>query len=345
MDDSIKKHRKDGQAHPGPGFKRSAARIAFLLAFGFRRNVLRRFRETVQSAARAESLLQQLNHITDAAPVAIVQVGRDERYVFSNRYYIEHYGRESPVGKTIREVLGAEAYDKVRPYVQRALAGELLSFESSIVRSDGVILHVNVIYAPSFDENKEVTGFVGFSEDITIKKLAALELQAIQAKNAFLLKAVSEFSKALTPTELLLTTINLCEEAFGADSAMLVIPNQARTHLMYVPKIPGRYTTSVNFEKHGIPIDSELVAAQIFRSGKAAFVGSRAERDRLYPAAKEADPEHYVEAFAGLPLSFEGQLIAGRSLAWETLPHRPWIEASFMSKPSMSGIGIARSSS
>ena len=87
---------------------------------------------------RAEAALIQsqrrLHLIADSLPALIAHVDRDQRYQFANRAYELWFGlgpREA-VGRTIREVLGEPLYRSIRPYVERALSGEEVSFSTQL---------------------------------------------------------------------------------------------------------------------------------------------------------------------------------------------------------------------
>ena len=99
--------------------------------------------------------------MTDALPVLVSFVGADERYRFANRAYEDWFGisRESLIGKTIREVIGDDAYAAVRPFVVRGLAGERLSFEQHDVPSrHGGRRDIKVSFVPHRDTNDAPVG-------------------------------------------------------------------------------------------------------------------------------------------------------------------------------------------
>ena len=87
---------------------------------------------------RAEIALVQsqrrLHLIADSLPALIAHVDRDQRYQFVNRAYELWFGLgpSQAVGRTIREVLGEPLYRNVRPYVERALSGEEVSFSTQL---------------------------------------------------------------------------------------------------------------------------------------------------------------------------------------------------------------------
>ena len=89
-------------------------------------------------AAEAEELVRRLERseaqmrlVTDALPVLVSFIQRDDRYTYVNRGYTEWFNltREEVLNRPIRDVLGEAAYANVRPFLERALAGESVTFE------------------------------------------------------------------------------------------------------------------------------------------------------------------------------------------------------------------------
>src|SRR5437773_12557385 len=64
----------------------------------------------------------------------LVQCNSDGRYLFVNREYAERFGLtpEQIIGKTLPEVLGQDAYEVIRPHVQRALQGDLVQHDVEV---------------------------------------------------------------------------------------------------------------------------------------------------------------------------------------------------------------------
>ena len=133
--------------------------------------------EQVRARKRVEALAAELQRseaelrlVTDALPVLVSFVGTDERYRFANRAYEDWFGipHESMVGKTVLEVIGAEAYAKLRPFVLRGLAGERFSFEQHDVRYHrGGHRDVKVSFVPHRDANGAADGYIALIEDVT----------------------------------------------------------------------------------------------------------------------------------------------------------------------------------
>ena len=77
---------------------------------------------------------RQLHHISENTAVIIAQCSRDLRYTFVNRACAEFLGQpvEEIVGRPISEVMGKEAFEAVRPYIERVLAGEHVEYEAEV---------------------------------------------------------------------------------------------------------------------------------------------------------------------------------------------------------------------
>src|SRR5262249_32308616 len=91
-----------------------------------------------EEAARTSE--RQLRTISDALPVLISYVDRDSRYRFNNAAYERWFGRPTELirGAHVSEVLGAEAYEVLRPHLERSLTGQHVQVEVRMPRRDGV---------------------------------------------------------------------------------------------------------------------------------------------------------------------------------------------------------------
>ncbi|QYO65138.1 PAS domain-containing protein [Leptolyngbya sp. 7M] len=76
----------------------------------------------------------QLQLITDSISGCISYVDASSRYRFVNRTYEDWFNckKADILGKTVEEVIGASAYQRVRQYVERALAGETVTYEAEM---------------------------------------------------------------------------------------------------------------------------------------------------------------------------------------------------------------------
>jgi len=125
-----------------------------------------------ESAARARE--DRLQALADNVPVLIARMDARRRYVFANRAYEDLLGVPiaSVLGRTMVEVLGADAYETVRPYVDRVLAGEAVEYDAAIpYRTVGVRL-MHGAYTPERGPDGAVTGYLASVMDITARREA-----------------------------------------------------------------------------------------------------------------------------------------------------------------------------
>lgn len=116
----------------------------------------------------------QLHFITDAVPALISYVDSQQCYTFVNEAYCRWFGksREEIIGRNMREVMGDAVYRTVRPYAERALEGEEVSYEDWIDYRDGIQRYVNAKYTPQRDSDGIVRGYVSLVVDMTEQKKA-----------------------------------------------------------------------------------------------------------------------------------------------------------------------------
>jgi len=129
------------------------------------------------STALAESPRLDEGHlrlILDSVPAPVSYVDASQHFRYNNNAYDNWVGRPhlELYGSHLREVIGEKAYADVREYVDRALAGESVSFEKELEYADGSLRFVNVSYIPDLDELGRVRGFVVLVRDLSERKRA-----------------------------------------------------------------------------------------------------------------------------------------------------------------------------
>src|SRR5262249_62352472 len=98
-------------------------------------------------------------------------------YKFVNRPYAERFGLtpEDCIGKRVPEVVGEEAYRSFGQHVEAVLRGEPVEFEVEIPYAVIGKRFMHCSYAPEFDANGKVVGFVAAITDIRARKQAGEE--------------------------------------------------------------------------------------------------------------------------------------------------------------------------
>ena len=116
----------------------------------------------------------QLRLIANTTAVMITRCSRDLRYVFVNRAYAAQFKLtpEQIEGKPIIEVLGAEAWHTIRPYVEQVLQGRPVEYETEVPYPVAGPRFCHVTYMPDKDARGNVVGWVAAITDITERKRA-----------------------------------------------------------------------------------------------------------------------------------------------------------------------------
>jgi PAS domain S-box-containing protein len=130
-----------------------------------------RYRELSEALLRREA---DLRLIIDEIPGLVAYVSPDETYRQVNRAYEEWFGRRPAdiVGTHLRDVIGAGAYEAVRPHVLSALSGTPVSFEAEVPYASKGTRWVRGTYVPDRDAHGAVRGYVSLVLDVTEAKHA-----------------------------------------------------------------------------------------------------------------------------------------------------------------------------
>jgi PAS domain S-box-containing protein len=125
----------------------------------------------------------QLKQIADHLPALIAYVDADQRYRFNNMAY-EHWIGQTPenlYGVHLRDGVGAPAYERVRPYIEAALAGERTGHEWWAPFPSG-IRYVKSEYIPDRRSDGRVAGFYVLAADLTETKRSQAALAESEAR-------------------------------------------------------------------------------------------------------------------------------------------------------------------
>jgi two-component system CheB/CheR fusion protein len=146
------------------------------------------------SSARPELPAREhhLRTLADNVPELFSYVDAEGRYRYVNRRYREMFDRSGDeiLGRTVAELLGAAAYRKIRPYVESALSGEEVTFQTEL---DIASLRrpVHVRYVPDIDAAGRVAGFFSLITDMTEQRGAERRLRESEARTQAILQALS----------------------------------------------------------------------------------------------------------------------------------------------------------
>jgi diguanylate cyclase (GGDEF)-like protein/PAS domain S-box-containing protein len=129
-------------------------------------------RRNAELAARARA--QEIRLLADNVPVLISHFGPDLRCLFANKAYASTWGWkvEEVLGRTVEEIIGAEGFREVEPYIRRVLKGETVTYERTLRDEDGGARVIEVNLLPQLDDDGKAHAAFVLISDITRHRLS-----------------------------------------------------------------------------------------------------------------------------------------------------------------------------
>jgi PAS domain S-box-containing protein len=157
------------------------------LARAFNELLHRTHESQARLAAEAETTRraqQQLRLIMDATPGLISYIDAEGRYHFANRQYQDWFGRPESeiVGMRMEDLLGGPAFERVKPYFDRARAGHATDFELEAPFRGGLSRWIHGHYIPHHDARNVVVGVVVLVLDISERRRMQASLAEAHAE-------------------------------------------------------------------------------------------------------------------------------------------------------------------
>lgn len=178
--------------------------------------------EQVRARQASDASAEQLRLLTDALPVLISYLDREQRYCFVNQAYEGWFNQPAPalLGQAVADVVGPAAYQTVKTYIERALAGERVDFEARMPYRAGFVKYIRTSFVPDVQQG-QVVGFYSLVSDITEQVLSRQQVQGLNEQlavsNEELYAANEELgaaNDALGTTNLHLTRTNVDLDTF-----------------------------------------------------------------------------------------------------------------------------------
>jgi two-component system, chemotaxis family, CheB/CheR fusion protein len=140
-------------------------------------NILWLFVRNERSQREAERERRALQSFADAMPIMFSIVDKGGRYEFVNEAY-RAFGAspEALTGRHVHEVLDPAAFRRTKPHMDRAIAGDVVSFENRICLPSVGERDVLVTFAPRLLGNGQPDGYYGAVVDISDQKRRQREI-------------------------------------------------------------------------------------------------------------------------------------------------------------------------
>ncbi|MGF6590178.1 PAS domain S-box-containing protein [Pseudomonas sp. 2835] len=165
------------------------------------------FTDITERYQHAEALSESerwIRLITDHVPALIAYLNAELVYEFTNKVYEQWYCWPPGVmlGQNLREVHSPEHYQRLEGYIERALAGESVTFECAETHVNGQDRYMLRSYVPNRLASGEVVGIFVLIRDITERRRSAEALhQAYQNLEVRVRERTAELSKAKQEAE------------------------------------------------------------------------------------------------------------------------------------------------
>ncbi|CAM3825936.1 PAS domain-containing hybrid sensor histidine kinase/response regulator [Pseudomonas wadenswilerensis] len=165
------------------------------------------FTDITERYQHAEALSESerwIRLITDHVPALIAYLNAELVYEFTNKVYEQWYCWPPGVmlGQKLREVHSPEHYQRLEGYIERALAGESVTFECAETHVNGQQRYMLRSYVPNRLAGGEVVGIFVLIRDITERRRTAEALhQAYQNLEVRVRERTAELSQAKQEAE------------------------------------------------------------------------------------------------------------------------------------------------
>jgi PAS domain S-box-containing protein len=212
--------------------------------------------------------------LLDAIPARIAFIDRDRRHLYANREHAKNLGvrAEEIIGKSIPEVLGEEYYEKLKPFHERALAGETVEWEGWLHSPRLGNRYARRIYKPYVQPDGTIDGYFILVRDSTDERLRQ---EALDRERRRLLDAVESFSEGFA--------------LWDAEDRLVMCNSQYRE--MYAAVGPDKLRPGTSYWDHAVAL-ARSGAAGVPPEDAEAYARQRVEWRSNPGPAYDAERDH-----------------------------------------------------
>lgn len=182
-----------------------------------------RHEETVNRQIQVYAQLHLLQQIVDSMPACVSYVDKDLRYQYVNVTYQDWFGikPEELYGRSLETVIGAAAYEKARPNIDRVLAGEKVVYEATLHYDLAGTRYVQATLVPDFDTEGAVKGYFALVQDLSDRKAAELALERKVEQDHTLWQITQRVRQTLDLQDILVTATDEVQRHLHVDRTLI----------------------------------------------------------------------------------------------------------------------------
>ena len=266
--------------------------------------------------------IDELQIVTDAIPVLVSYVDADERYRFLNCAYERWFdtSRDAMLGRTLREVLGDDAYAKVHPHVKAVLAGTTIKYDAHVPYRLGGMRWIEATYVPDLAPDGRVRGYVGLVSDVSERRQLEVARESATRQAELLVRITGAIADAVTADEVVEAVVDQVAAALGASSAGLwLLQDDGAT--VTLARAMG-YSESVARRLASLPLGLQpsIPALDAIRSCQPVFIDSRADLIARYPHLDQLTTTGRKYGIVCLPIVVQGEVLGSLNLTFDDAP-------------------------
>lgn len=301
--------------------------------------------EQVIARKKIEESEERIRLITNALPVLISYVDKNRLYRFNNTAYETWFGysKSEIYGKHVRDVLGEQAYNKVKSKINKVLAGKPVHFEMSVPFKDAGTRWVAADFIPHFGNDNNILGFYATVSDVTAIKNAEL----LNYQLASIVQTTTDAIIGKTLTGIVTSWNAGAERMFGykatemiGESITKIIPEDRKeeehniiNQILLNHNVDNFVTKRLT--KKGVLLDTSITISPI-KDNKGKIVGaSKIARDitedikarkKIEESEKnlQRTTQHFALATSAAQVGIWSMDIATQKLEWSHLHRKMW---------------------
>jgi PAS domain S-box-containing protein len=130
--------------------------------------------------------------ILDNVPTPVTYISSGYLYDYVNKAYAEWFGvtQREIIGQHVKDFLGVESYNAIKPFMDKAMKGETVHYEVEISFKQLGKRFIEAIYTPVMDGKGNVKGYVALIRDLTDKKQLEKKLKESRSYFEQLIKSL-----------------------------------------------------------------------------------------------------------------------------------------------------------